>query len=150
MIEQHFFEILDELGYGVEYADLSKSSRLGECIPSERLVRLHNDLTDRELPYVLGHETWHAINGDEPTMFGFFDERMERRADEWSALQCIDLSHFCELEGLYSSHIPTIAYHLGVPQEAVRVYIGMLSRIGDELFVGPKMGAGQWHDKVTA
>lgn len=148
MIEQHFFGILDDLGFAVEYHDLSGKERLGECVPAKKLVRLHDNLTDRELPYVLGHETWHAINEDEPTMFGFFDERMERQADEWSAMSCIDLAHFCELEGQFSGHIPTIAFHLNVPKEAVAVYISMLSRIGDELFLGAKMGAGQWAKKI--
>ncbi|WP_053385712.1 ImmA/IrrE family metallo-endopeptidase [Leucobacter japonicus] len=149
MIEQRFFEILEELSFAVEYDDLSSTGRLGECIPANKLIRLHHDLSHRELPYVLGHETWHAINEDEPTMFGYFDERMERQADEWSAMHCIDLAHFCELESQFSGHIPTIAFHLNVPKEAVDVYVRLLSRIGDELFLGARMGTGQWLRKIA-
>lgn len=148
MLNQQFYEVLDNLGYTVEYADLSGRDRLGECIPAKKLVRLHHDLTEREHPFVLGHETWHAINGDEPTMFGCFDARMERRADEWSASRCIDMNRFRELEEQFSGHVPTIAFHLGVPDEAVNVYTSMLLRLGDNLFMGSKMGAGQWRMKI--
>lgn len=147
-MNQVFFDILDTLGYTTEYADLSGYDRLGECVPAKKLVRLHDDLTDREHPYVLGHETWHAINDDVPTMFGHFDARMERRADEWSASMCIDIELFREFEEQFSGHIPTIAFHLGVPDEAVEVYTSMLLRLGDNLFVGSKMGAGQWRMKI--
>ena len=148
MIANQFFALLDEMGYNVEYHDLSGKERLGECVPAKKLVRLHHDLTPRELPYVLGHETWHAINGDEPTMFGFFDDRVEREADEWSAAQCIDIDMFRELEAIHSGHVPTMAFHLGVPKEAVQVFISMLLRVGNDLYLAPKMGAGQWARKV--
>lgn len=149
-MNQVFFDILDSLGYTTEYTDLSDCDRLGECMPAKKLVRLHDDLTDREHPFILGHETWHAINGDVPTTFGFFDDRMERRADEWSASMCIELDAFREFEHQYSGHVPTMAFHLGVPDEAVEVLQRMLLRVGDDLFMGAKMGAGQWMMKVSA
>lgn len=150
MITQQFFDTLDLLGYSIEYADLSNAERLGECDTVNKIVTLHHDLSPRELPYILGHETWHALNNDVPTMFGQFDARMERRADEWSALMCIDLDAFREYELQFSGHVPTMAFNLGVPDEAVEMLKSMLNRIGNELYMLPKMGYGQWLMKVSA
>lgn len=148
MIDRMFFDMLDDLGVRVEYADLSGRARLGEYIHRRKLVRLHNDLGPREHPFVLGHETWHAINGDEPSMFPQFDEKMERRADEWAAMQLIDPARYSEVERDCIGHIPTMAFQLGVIDEALEVYISMLSRIGDTVYVQPRMGAGIWTERI--
>ncbi len=148
MMDGMFFDMLDDLRVRVEYADLSGRSRLGEYVHSKRLVRLHHDLGPREHPFILGHETWHAINGDEPSMLPQFDEKMERQADEWSAMQLIDPETYSEVERECGGHIPTMAFQLGVIDEALEVYISMLTRIGDTVYVRPGMGFGVWTERI--
>lgn len=148
MIERKFYRILDRLGYTVEYDDLSHLDRLGDCCTRRKRIRLDHTITQREIPFVLGHETRHAIKGDVPTMFGHFDARTERQADEWSASQCIPLDDFRDAEAQFSGHVPTMAFHLGVPDEAVVVLQGMLSRLGSVVYFDSKMGAGQWGARI--
>lgn len=150
MTASMFFDMLQDMRVTIEYVDLSDKARLGEYIHARRVVRLHHDLSPRELPYVLGHETYHALNEDVPTSSGYFDERMERRADEWSATHCIDISDFKESEVQFSGHVPTMAFHLGVPDEAILVFRQRLQRIGDDIYMSPRMGTGQWAKKMRA
>lgn len=150
MHDQFFFDILDHLNFEVEYADLSHKGRLGECLPARKLVRLDSGMTPREHLFVLGHETCHAVNNDVPSIFGFFNDRMERRADEWSASMCIDIHDYRDLEAQFSGHTATMAFHLGVPTEAVTVFRGMLTRVDSDIYMNSRMGSGQWDKKVRA
>ena len=149
MTDLVFFDILDSLGVTVEYVNLEHLGRDGEYDHDLRLVRLQHDLSPRLHAFTLGHETCHAINGDVPSLFPQFDLKMERRADEWAALQLIDPERYREVEALRDGHVPSMAHDLGVVSCAVEVYQQMLARIGDAVYLHPRMGLGQWSRKFA-
>lgn len=73
---------------------------------------------------------------------------MEREADEWSALHNINIWDYREAEHEHNAHVPTMAFHLGVVDEAVEVFRGMLARLGDAVYLRPRMGVGNWDRKL--
>ncbi|WP_052961330.1 MULTISPECIES: ImmA/IrrE family metallo-endopeptidase [unclassified Leucobacter] len=144
-----FFDILDSLGVTVEYVNLEHLDRDGEYDHDLKLVRLQRDMAPRLHTFKLGHETCHALNGDVPSLFPHFDAKMERRADEWAATRLIAPERYREVEALRDGHVASMAHDLGVVSEAVEVYQQMLERIGDAVYLHPRMGVGQWSRKFA-
>ncbi|WP_425837059.1 ImmA/IrrE family metallo-endopeptidase [Microbacterium sp. PA5] len=135
--------MLAALGVTVQYTDLHPG-RDGEYIHALRLVRLRSGMSERLHRSVLAHETAHAVFGDEPSMFGPANAKQERRADEWAALRLIDHDAYARAEFIHHGHAGAIAHDLGVVRSIVEAYHRVLLRIGDTVYVEPKMGAGQW------
>lgn len=149
-VDLFFFDILDELGVTVEYTNLDWCDDYGRYIHAKKLVQLHDNMTPRLHTFTLAHETAHAVFGDEPSMFGPTNAKMERRADEWAVLRLINLDQYREAEALHEGHTPSIAHSLGVVTDAVEVFQSLLLRTDSSVYVQPKIGHGQYLAKVSA
>lgn len=89
---------------------------------------------------VLAHELAHMIRGDRRTMFGYYDDRDERRADEWAAHFLIDMDDYSLAESRCGTNIEAIAQELEVMDYIVDAYERTLHRIGDYIYVNAKLG----------
>ena len=145
---QHLFDLASELGVKIEYTDLTHLDRDGDYCHRTRTIRLQRGMLRRLEVSVLAHELAHAINGDQRTMFDYYDDKDERRADEWAALLLIDIDEYRYAEEKYGNDREHIAQELGVMDFIVEAFERTLTRIGDTVYVQSKQGAGQWAQKV--
>ncbi|QIK62311.1 ImmA/IrrE family metallo-endopeptidase [Leucobacter viscericola] len=145
---QRLFDYAMELGVRVEFTDLSHLKHNGDYCHKRKLVRIQDGMQPRKTRWVFGHELGHATVGDEPSMFPWIQQRQEDKADEWAAHFLIDPNDFREVEEQHNGHIPSMAVDLYVLEKSVRAYMRTLNRIGDELYIAPKMGVGQWAAKL--
>jgi len=145
---QPFFDYADALDVTIEWTPLN--SRDGEYRDDLKRIRLREGMTERLTRFVLAHEVAHAVFEDEPSMFGPSNAKMERRADEWAALELINIEQYREVEQLREGHIPSMAHDLGVVTRCVEAYQRILARIGDDVYLKPRHGAGQWAARITA
>lgn len=137
----------DALGVTIEYADLP-ADRDGEYLHRKHLIRLRPGLHARHKRSVLAHELAHAVFRDSPSRFGPVAAKQERRAEEWAALQLIDLNDYRHVEVIHNGHAGAMALDLGVMTSIVKAYQGLLLRLGPTTYVAPRMGAGQWAHRV--
>lgn len=142
------FDFAAALGVTIEYAPLI--GRDGEYRDDQKRIRLRENMTDRLTRWTLAHELGHAIHGHRPTIFGTVDAKQERQADEWAALQLIDIDTYREVERLREGHAPSMAHDLGIVTEGVHAFQRMLERLGDDVYLKPCHGAGQYADRLTA
>lgn len=149
-VDLFFFDMLEELGVTVEYTNLDWCDDYGRYIHAKKLILLHNDMPPRLHTFTLAHETGHAVFGDEPSMFGPANAKMERRADEWAVLRLINIERYREEEVLHEGHAPSIAHALGVVTDAVEVFQSILLRTESSVYLQPRIGRGQWTAKVRA
>lgn len=148
-IDQRLEQIAASLGIQIQYATLPPD-RDGEYRERYKTIRLRRGMTSRLHRSVLAHELAHAVFGDVPTRFGPVNAKQERRADEWAALQLIRHDEYAAAEQLHEGHAGAVAHELGVVRSIVEAYRRVLERIDDTVYVRPKMGAGQWVDRVAA
>lgn len=141
--------IVDALGVRVEYCDLP-NDRDGEYLHDRQLIRLREGMATRLQRSVLAHELAHAVFADVPSMFGPVNRKQERRADEWAALRLITPDAYRRAEAIYGSHTGALALELGVITRIVEAYQRVLARIGDTVYVAPRMGAGQFAHRAEA
>jgi Zn-dependent peptidase ImmA (M78 family) len=142
-------DMADALEVRIVYADLSHLERDGDYCFRTNTIRLQEGMAPRLYNSVLAHELAHAVFGDSRSMFGPINAKQERRADEWAALRLIDLDAYREAEHLRDGHIPSMAYDLGVIEDSVEAYQRVLVRVGDTLYLQPRMGAGQWAERIA-
>lgn len=71
---------------------------------------------------VLAHELGHAAHGDTPTGNGHFDQRQERRADEYAAQLLITPADFETAAIWHHGHLPAIADELEVTQHILKTW----------------------------
>ena len=102
------------------------------------------------LERVLAHELAHAAFADVPSRFGPVNLKQERRAEEWAALRLIKLDDYRHAEAIHNGHAGAMAIELGVMRTIVEAYRGLLSRLGDAIYLRPGLGAGQWEERVVA
>lgn len=141
------FEMLDALGVDVEYCELS-SDRDGDYDHAGKQIRIQHDLPYRRYRSAIAHETAHAVFGDVPSRFGPVKMKQERRADEWAALRLIGLDDYRQQERRHDGHVEAMAIALGVTVEIVEAFRSLLLRVGDTVYVGPRMGVGGYHARV--
>lgn len=141
------YEILDTLGVKVEFCDLPEDQD-GEYDHDERLMKIQHDLMFRRYVSTLAHETCHAVFSDVKSRFGPVNAKQERRAEEWAALFLIPLDEYRRQEARHDGHVEAMAIALNVTVELVETYRGLLFRHGDTVYVGPRMGAGEFHSRV--
>ena len=141
-------DMADALGLTIEYVDLA--TRDGEYRHDLGLIRLREGMTLRKERCTLAHEIAHAVFADVPSQFGPVNAKQERRADEWAALRLIDLDQYRSVEEQWSGNLGAMAFDLGVTMKIIRAYQRVLERIGDTVYVGPRMGEGQWVARVPA
>ncbi|QIK64105.1 ImmA/IrrE family metallo-endopeptidase [Leucobacter viscericola] len=143
---QLLFDYAEALGLTVEFAPLR--DRNGEYRHDLKRIRLREGMPERLARWTLAHELGHAVFGDELSMFGPANAKMERRADEWAALLLIDVDIYREVEMLRDGHAPSMASDLNVAERCVIVFQGLMERIGDAVYLEPKMGVGQWSRRI--
>lgn len=141
-------EMVAALGLTLEYRPLV--NRNGEYRHDLKRIRIREGLTLRQERCALAHELAHAVFGDVPSRFGPANAKQERRADEWAALRLITPDGYRAAEERWSGHVGAMAYDLGVTSRLVKVYQGLLLRLGPTTYVDPRMGAQQWLHKVEA
>lgn len=142
-IDAYLQELADSAGIRIEYAALPPD-RDGEYRHKHRVIRLRRGMAARLHRSVLAHELAHAAFGDVPSRLGPVMAKQERRAEEWAALRLIHLDDYRHAEAVHDGHTGAIAYDLGVVRSIVEAYQRVLQRVGDTVYVRPKMGAGQW------
>lgn len=74
---------------------------------------------------VLAHELGHAAHRDTPTGNGHFDQRQERRADEYAAQLLINPHDFEAAAIWHHGHFPAIADELEVTQHILKTWQSM-------------------------
>lgn len=77
---------------------------------------------------VLAHELGHAHHGDTPTGNGHYDQRQERRADEYAARLLISPVEFEAAATWHHGHLPAIADELEVTQHLLRTWTALTER----------------------
>lgn len=145
-IDQQLLDYAEMIGVRIEYVDLPED-RDGEYHHGQHLIQLRRGMSARHHRSVLAHELGHAAFADQPTRFGPVHAKQERRAEEWAALRLIDLNDYRHLEAVHTGHAGAIAVDLGVMRSIVEAYQRVLLRIGDTVYVKPKMGAGMWQHR---
>lgn len=144
------FHMAAALGVRVVHTDLTHLQRDGDYNAKTNTIRLQTGMTRRLLRCVFAHELCHAVFGDVPSKFGPVNAKQERRADEWAALRLIDQEHYREVERLRDGNVTLMAQDLDVIDDIVHAYQRVLQRIGDAVYVEPRMGAGQYAHRVEA
>lgn len=144
------FHMAAVLGVRVIHTDLTHLGRDGDYNARTNTIRLQEGMSRRLLRSVFAHELCHAVFGDVPSKFGPVNAKQERRADEWAALRLIEHDHYREVEHLRDGNLALMAQDLEVIDDIVKAYQRVLQRIGDAVYVEPRMGAGQYRHRVEA
>lgn len=142
-------DTLTALRVRVAYADLP-DDRDGEYIHRKRLIRLQRGMLRRLHRSVLAHECAHAVFADVRSAYGPVNAKQERRADEWAALRLIPLPQYMVAEIIHQGHAEAMAVELEVTTDLIEAFRRTLLVMGDRTYVKPRMGAGQWNDRVPA
>lgn len=121
-----------------------RGSRRGGYHDGLKQIRINPGMSRRATRSVLAHEIAHALFRDVPSHHGPVNAKQERRADEWAALYLITPDAFADAEKHRGGHSPSMAYDLDVTVELVEAFRRVLLRVGDTVYVDPKMGAGQF------
>ncbi|MDN3310642.1 ImmA/IrrE family metallo-endopeptidase [Microbacterium oryzae] len=147
-VRARLLDYADALGVRVIYADLTALDRDGEYDHRTRTIRLQHGMAPRLWASVMAHELAHAVFEDVPSKFGPVNAKQERRADEWAALRLISFCAYKEAELHYGGNTRGIAVALGVIEDIVLAFQRILLRLGDTVYVKPRMGAGQWDVRI--
>jgi len=142
-IDEYLADLADQAGIRVEYARLRHGID-GEYSHARNLIRLRPGMNARLHRSVLAHELGHAAYAHRPSKFGPVHAKQERSAEEWAALRLISPADYRHVEDLHAGHPGAMATELGVMKSIVIAYQGLLARLGDTVYVAPKMGAGVW------
>jgi hypothetical protein len=141
--DEYLEDLARQAGVSVEYTRL-RHGRDGEYIHDRKLIRLRPGMNARLHRSVLAHELAHAAFGHRPTHFGPVQAKQERMAEEWAALRLISPADYRHVEDIHAGHPGAMALELGVMKSIVIAYQGLLERLGDTVYVQPKMGAGMY------
>lgn len=143
----HLIDVATEMGLTVVER---KGRHRGGYHDGLRQIRLNPGMSERVTRSFLAHEIAHAVFRDVPSPYGPVKAKQERRAWEWAALYLIEPAAFAEAEKHRDGHSPSMANDLMVTIEVVDAFRQILSRVGDTVYVAPKMGAGQWSHRLAA
>lgn len=86
-------------------------------------ISTRRGLSIQQYRSTLAHELGHAAHRDTPTGNGHFDQRQERRADEYAALTLINPTDFEAAAIWHHGHLPAIADELEVTQHLLDVWL---------------------------
>lgn len=87
-----------------------------------RVISTRRGMSIQQYRSVLAHELGHAHYGDTPTGNGYYDQRQERRADEYAAQLLISPIEFEAAATWHHGHLPAIADELEVTKHLLRVW----------------------------
>ena len=93
-----------------------------------RTISTRRGMSIQQYRSVLAHELGHAAHGDTPTGNGHFDQRQERRADEYAARLLISPVDFAAAALWHNDNVPAIADELEVTQHLLRTWITLYER----------------------
>lgn len=94
----------------------------------QRVISTRRGQSIAQYKSVLAHELGHAHYGDTPTGNGHFDQRQERRADEYAAQLLINPTDF-ETAAIWNhGHLPAIADELEVTQHILKTWQSLHER----------------------
>lgn len=147
---QNLYALATKLGVQIEYTDLTHLDRDGDYNARTHTIRLQTGMLYRLERSVLAHELAHAIRKDRPTMFGYYNARDERCADEWAAHALVDPHEYRLAEEKFGSSTEYIAQELCVMDWVIDAYEQTLTKIGNTVYVGAKLGHGNWKAKYEA
>lgn len=114
----------------------------------EEVIYLTPDMPPRTLRCVLAHEIAHHVLAHRPAAHGPVRARQERAANEWAAKRLIDPERYAEVERQREGHLASMAHDLNVVPEFVQVFQGLLLRVGDTVYVSPRMGVGGYEARM--
>lgn len=142
-IDTYLEDLARHGGIRIEYARL-RDGRDGESYIDRNLIRMRPGLSARLHRCVLAHELGHHALGHTPTRFGPVHAKQERAAEEWGALRLISIQDYRHVEEIHAGHLGAMALDLGVMRSTLEAFQRVLLRLGDTVYVRPRMGAGQW------
>lgn len=93
-----------------------------------RIISTRRGQSINQYRSVLAHELGHAAHGDTPTGNGHYDQRQERRADEYAARLLISPVEFEAAATWHHGHLPAIADELEVTQHLLRTWTALTER----------------------
>ncbi|WP_279367352.1 ImmA/IrrE family metallo-endopeptidase [Microbacterium testaceum] len=146
-IDAYLEDLARQGGIHIEYGRVP-TGRDGQSWTDRKLTRLRPGMAARLHRCVLAHELGHHALGHQPTQFGPVHAKQERAAEEWGALRLITLDDYRHVEEIRDGHVGAMAIDLGVMRTTLEAFQAVLLRIGDTVYVQPKMGAGQWTHRV--
>ncbi|GLJ78667.1 ImmA/IrrE family metallo-endopeptidase [Microbacterium imperiale] len=142
-IDEHLLDLAHQGGIRVEYSRI-RDGRDGESHVDQNLIRLRPGMNARLHRCVLAHELGHHALGHTPTRFGPVHAKQERAAEEWGALRLISIADYRHVEEIHAGHLGAMAVDLGVMRSTLEAFQCVLLRLGDTVYVRPKMGAGMF------
>ena len=116
----------------------------------DRAIRVEPGLSWANTRSLVHHELGHHALGHRPQPAGIVHDRQERAANEWAARRLITCADYRAAEALHGGHVPSLAHALTVHPKIVTAYRAMLERIGETVYVSPRMGIGQYDDRLAA
>ncbi|WKE50373.1 ImmA/IrrE family metallo-endopeptidase [Corynebacterium tuberculostearicum] len=87
-----------------------------------RIISTRRGQSIAQYKSVLAHELGHAAHRDTPTGNGHYDQRQERRADEYAAQLLINPHDFEAAAIWHHGHLPAIADELEVTQHILKTW----------------------------
>lgn len=146
-IDAYLEDLARQGGIRVEYGRLAHG-RDGQSWTDRRLTRLRPGMNARLHRCVLAHELGHHALGHTPTHFGPVHAKQERAAEEWGATRLFTIDDYRHVEELHAGHLGAMAVELGVMRSTLEAFQAVLLRVGDTVYVQPKMGAGAWAHRI--
>lgn len=89
---------------------------------NRRIISTRRGQSIGQYKSVLAHELGHAHYGDTPTGNGHYDQRQERRADEYAARLLISPVEFEAAAAWHHGHLPAIADELEVTKHLLKTW----------------------------
>lgn len=93
-----------------------------------RIISTRRGQSIAQYKSVLAHELGHAAHHDTPTGNGHYDQRQERRADEYAARLLINSTDFESAAIWHQDHLPAIADELEVTQHILKTWTSIYER----------------------
>lgn len=93
-----------------------------------RIISTRRGQSISQYKSVLAHELGHAAHRDTPTGNGHFDQRQERRADEYAANLLINPHDFEAAAIWHQGHLPAIADELEVTKHLLKTWQSLYER----------------------
>jgi hypothetical protein len=141
-----FWNLAADLGLEVrEHRGVHRSG----YAPGTNHIDITPGMRGRVLRGVGFHEIAHHVLGHRPTDLGLLRKRQEAAANIWAAQQLITPQAYAESEHRREGHVTGMAIDLDVPDELVVVYRSLLLRTDAAIYVGSRMGAGQWNHRLN-
>lgn len=115
-----------ELHLLAEYMGVQLRRHTGGC-PGwydhhRRIISTRRGQSIAQYKSVLAHELGHAAHRDTPTGNGHYDQRQERRADEYAAQLLINPHDFKAAAIWHNGNLPAIADELEVTQHILKTW----------------------------